>query len=156
MLAKGDRYVFDDIKSTLVLTAVLLICSGICCFWGCGFYADGCAERKLGSAGNPDSFPCPPRLTAILCTDGHDVAADHASLCMNKFVSPTTGATISFSTAGNSVGALISPGSTLWVRAGFAFAAAIAGTWIFVAFVQRIQFKDVVMVPLVGIMFGTM
>lgn len=46
------------------------------------------------------------------------------------------------------------PGSTLWVRAGFAFVSAIAGTWIFVAFIQRIQFKDVVMVPLVGIMFG--
>lgn len=28
------------------------------------------------------------------------------------------------------------------------------GTWIFVFFIQRIQFKDVVMVPLVGIMFG--
>ena len=42
----------------------------------------------------------------------------------------------------------------LWVRAGFAFTAAIAGTWIFVALIQRIQFKDVVMVPLVGIMFG--
>ena len=39
-------------------------------------------------------------------------------------------------------------------RAVFAFAAAIAGTWIFVCFIQRIQFKDVVMVPLVGIMFG--
>lgn len=46
------------------------------------------------------------------------------------------------------------PGSTLWGRAFFAFAAAIAGTWIFVWFIQRIQFKDVVMVPLVGIMFG--
>ena len=40
------------------------------------------------------------------------------------------------------------------MRAGFAFVSAIAGTWIFVAFIQRIQFKDVVMVPLVGIMFG--
>ena len=32
--------------------------------------------------------------------------------------------------------------------------AAILGTWIFVWFIQRIQFKDVVLVPLVGIMFG--
>ena len=30
----------------------------------------------------------------------------------------------------------------------------MAGTWIFVWFIQRIQFKDVIMVPLVGIMFG--
>ena len=46
------------------------------------------------------------------------------------------------------------PSSTLWTRALFAFAAAILGTWIFVWFIQRIQFKDAVMVPLVGIMCG--
>lgn len=46
------------------------------------------------------------------------------------------------------------PSSTLWSRAFFAFACAILGTWVFVWFIQRIQFKDVVMVPLVGIMFG--
>ena len=49
---------------------------------------------------------------------------------------------------------LFMPASTLWSRAIFAFATAILGTWIFVWFIQRIQFKDVVMVPLVGIMFG--
>jgi len=75
-------------------------------------------------------------------------------LCMNKFVSPTTGATISSAQLGILFAFLFMPGSTLWVRAGFAFVSAIAGTWIFVAFIQRIQFKDVVMVPLVGIMFG--
>jgi len=42
----------------------------------------------------------------------------------------------------------------LWGRALLAFAAAIAGTWAFVWFIQRIQFKDAVMVPLVGIMFS--
>ena len=31
---------------------------------------------------------------------------------------------------------------------------AILGTWIFVWFIQRIQFKNTVLVPLVGIMFG--
>ena len=46
------------------------------------------------------------------------------------------------------------PNSTLWGRALFAFATATLGTWIFVWFIQRITFKDVVMVPLVGIMFG--
>ena len=46
------------------------------------------------------------------------------------------------------------PHSTLWGRAFFAFAAALVGTWVFVLFIQRIQFKDVTMVPLVGIMFS--
>ena len=73
---------------------------------------------------------------------------------MNKFVSPTTGATISSAQFGILLALLFMPGSTLWSRAFFAFATAVLGTWIFVWFIQRIQFKDVVMVPLVGIMFG--
>ena len=97
-----------------------------------------------------------PRLLAILCTGvGMSVAGlIMQQLCMNKFVSPTTGATISSAQFGILLALLFLPSSTLWGRAFFAFAAAIAGTWIFVWFIQRIQFKDVVMVPLVGIMFG--
>lgn len=97
-----------------------------------------------------------PRLLAILCTGiGMSVAGlIMQQLCMNKFVSPTTGATISSAQFGILIALLFMPSSTLWGRAVFAFAAAILGTWIFVWFIQRIQFKDVVMVPLVGIMFG--
>ena len=97
-----------------------------------------------------------PRLLAILCTGvGMSVAGlIMQQLCMNKFVSPTTGATISSAQFGILLALLFMPGSTLWGRAFFAFVCAIAGTWIFVWFIQRIQFKDAVMVPLVGIMFG--
>lgn len=97
-----------------------------------------------------------PRLLAILCTGvGMSVAGlIMQQLCMNKFVSPTTGATISSAQFGILLALLFAPESTLWGRAFFAFAAAILGTWVFVWFIQRIQFKDVVMVPLVGIMFG--
>ena len=75
-------------------------------------------------------------------------------LCMNKFVSPSTGATISSAQLGILLALVFLPNSSLWGRAAFAFVAAILGTWIFVWFIQRIQFKDVVLVPLVGIMFG--
>lgn len=97
-----------------------------------------------------------PRLLAILCTGiGMSVAGlIMQQLCMNKFVSPTTGATISSAQFGILLALLFMPSSTLWGRAIFAFIFAIWGTWIFVWFIQRIQFKDVVMVPLVGIMFG--
>lgn len=97
-----------------------------------------------------------PRLLAILCTGiGMSVAGlIMQQLCMNKFVSPTTGATISSAQFGILIALIFLPGSTLWGRAIFAFIFAILGTWIFVVFIQKIQFKDVVMVPLVGIMFG--
>lgn len=97
-----------------------------------------------------------PRLFAILCTGiGMSTAGlIMQQLCMNKFVSPSTGATISSAQFGILLALVFLPNSTLWGRAFFAFAAAILGTWIFVWFIQRIQFKDVVLVPLVGIMFG--
>ena len=97
-----------------------------------------------------------PRLLAILCTGiGMSVAGlIMQQLCRNKFVSPTTGATISSAQLGILAALLFMPDSTLWSRAGFAFVFAVLGTWIFVWFIQRIQFKDVIMVPLVGIMFG--
>ena len=97
-----------------------------------------------------------PRLLAILCTGiGMSVAGlIMQQLCMNKFVSPTTGATISSAQFGILIALIFMPGSTLWGRAIFAFIFAVLGTWIFVAFIEKIQFKDVVMVPLVGIMFG--
>lgn len=97
-----------------------------------------------------------PRLLAILCTGvGMSVAGlIMQQLCMNKFVSPTTGATISSAQLGILLALLFMPGSTLWGRAAFAFVTAVLGTWVFVWFIQRIQFKDTIMVPLVGIMFG--
>ena len=97
-----------------------------------------------------------PRLLAILCTGiGMSVSGlIMQQLCMNKFVSPTTGATITSAQLGILIALLFMPQSTLWSRALFAFICAIAGTWIFVWFIQRIQFKDVIMVPLIGIMFS--
>ena len=97
-----------------------------------------------------------PRLLAILCTGmGMSVAGlIMQQLCMNKFVSPTTGATLASARFGILLALLFLPGSTIMGRALFSFIFAVLGTWIFVWFIQRIQFKDTVMVPLVGIMFG--
>ncbi len=97
-----------------------------------------------------------PRLLAILCTGvGMSVAGlVMQQLCSNKFVSPSTSATISSAKLGILMALVILPTSTIWIRALFAFVFAILGTWIFVLFIQKVQFKDVIMVPLVGMMFG--
>ncbi len=98
-----------------------------------------------------------PRLLAILCTGiGMSVAGlIMQNLCMNKFVSPTTGATISSAQLGIIIVLVFIPTANLTLRTIFAFASSIIGTWIFVWFVQRIKFKDVIMVPLIGIMFNS-
>ena len=97
-----------------------------------------------------------PRLLAILCTGmGMSVAGlIIQQLCMNKFVSPTTGSTIASAKLGILIALVFMPNSTLWSRALFSFTFALLGTWVFVWFIQRIQFKDTIMVPLIGIMFG--
>ena len=97
-----------------------------------------------------------PRLFAILCTGtGLSVAGlIMQQLCMNKFVSPSTGATISSAQFGILLAIVFFPRASLWGRAFFAFAAAILGTWIFVWFIRQVAFREAVLVPLVGIMFG--
>lgn len=97
-----------------------------------------------------------PRLLAILCTGvGMSVAGlIMQKLCMNKFVSPSTSATLSCAQLGILISLIFLPASTLRQRTLFAFAIAVLGTWVFVYLIQKIPFKDVVMVPLVGIMFG--
>lgn len=97
-----------------------------------------------------------PRLLAVLCTGmGMSVAGlIMQQLCRNKFVSPTTGATISSAQFGILLALVFMPASTIWSRAIFAAVCAVFGTWVFVWFIQQIPFKDPVLVPLVGIMLG--
>ena len=98
-----------------------------------------------------------PRLFAILCTGmGMSVAGlIMQNICMNKFVSPTTGATISSAQLGIVIALTVLPTANLATKTGFAFVTSILGTWLFVWFIQKIKFKDVVMVPLIGIMFNS-
>ena len=97
-----------------------------------------------------------PRLLAVLCTGvGMGVAGLIMQLlCMNKFVSPSTGATIQSAQFGILLSLVFLPTIGLWGRILLAFTMSILGTWIFVGFVQKVQFKSTVLVPLIGIMFG--
>lgn len=147
---------FKKYYTTIFLTIILILISAVSLFIGV-------LEVEPAALLSGDTEPLEiflisrlPRLLAILCTGvGMSVAGlIMQQLCMNKFVSPTTGATISSAQFGILMALLFLPESTLWDRALFSFATAILGTWVFVWFIQRIQFKDTVMVPLVGIMFG--
>lgn len=143
-------------RSTIVLLTILFLLS--CCSLFVGVIDIMPADLFNGDPEQMGIFLIPrlSRLLAILCTGiGMSVAGlIMQQLCSNKFISPTTGATISSAQLGILLTLLFMPASNLWSRALFAFATAILGTWVFVWFIQRIRFKDLVMVPLVGIMFG--
>ena len=143
-------------RSTIVLLTILFLLS--CCSLFVAVIDIMPADLFNGDPEQMGIFLIPrlSRLLAILCTGiGMSVAGlIMQQLCSNKFISPTTGATISSAQLGILLTLLFMPASNLWSRALFAFATAILGTWVFVWFIQRIRFKDLVMVPLVGIMFG--
>ena len=143
-------------KFTAILLAATAVLSALSLFVGAGDVTP--AALLAGDAAQIGLFfdSRLPRLLAVLCTGaGMSIAGlIMQQLCANKFVSPTTGATIHSAELGILFALLFFPSSTIWDRAFFAFAAAMAGTWIFIAFVLRMQAKDVMLVPLIGIMFG--
>ena len=142
-------------RSTMLLSAALLVTSILSLFVG---VIDIDLKKLLTGGMELDIFLLGrlPRLLAILCTGaGMSVAGlIMQQLCMNKFVSPSTGATIQSAQFGILLSLVFLPGLGLWGRVLLAFGVSILGTWVFVWFVQRIQFKNTVLVPLVGIMFG--
>lgn len=97
-----------------------------------------------------------PRLISIL------LAGLGMSICglimqqvsRNKFVSPTTGATIDSAQLGLVFAILIIPSTGLAGKMIASFAFALAGTFIFMKILKSLKFKNAVFVPLIGIMFG--
>lgn len=142
-------------KGTLILMIVL-------CLLSFGSLFVGVIDIDISSLlkGNMEwdifLFARIPRLLAILCTGiGMSVAGLlMQQLCRNKFVSPTTSATLQSAQFGILLSMLFLPSLGLWGRILFSFTMAILGTWIFVGFIHKIPFKNTAFVPLVGIMFG--
>lgn len=144
-------------RSTIILGSLLLIISVLSLFIG----VMDIDLSTLFTEGNEMEIKIfllarIPRLLAILCTGvGMSVAGlIMQQLCMNKFVSPSTGATIQSAQFGILLSLVFLPAIGLWGRIMLAFTMAIFGTVIFVWFVQKIQFKSTILVPLIGIMFG--
>ena len=97
-----------------------------------------------------------PRLLAIvLAGAGLSVAGlIMQQVTQNRFASPSTVGTIDCALLGYVVGLVLFSDASQWTLLGVIFAFAVSGTMIFVKFLQRLQFKNAVLVPLIGIMYG--
>lgn len=98
-----------------------------------------------------------PRLASIIIAGmGMSIAGlIMQQISRNKFVSPTTAATVDSSRLGILVGMILIPGvGTLW-KMSLSFAFAVGGTMVFMRLLDRIKFKNTVFIPLVGIMLGS-
>lgn len=94
-----------------------------------------------------------PRLLAILLAGGGLSIAGliMQQISQNRFAAPSTSGTIECSMLGFVLSLVIfGNGDQLWLI----FATAMIGTLFFVQLIQRIQFKNAVFVPLIGIIFG--
>lgn len=97
-----------------------------------------------------------PRLLAIVLAG---TAMSVAGLIMmhitgNRFVSPSTAGTTESATFGVLVATLVAGGEAMIVKMATAVAFALLGTFFFMAILRRLTFRDMILVPLVGIMFG--
>lgn len=72
----------------------------------------------------------------------------------NKFVSPTTGATIDAAQFGIVICMLLVPTASIFTKTIIAFVFSLVGTFTFMKIIGKLQFKNIIFVPLVGIMFG--
>lgn len=75
-------------------------------------------------------------------------------LTRNIFVEPSTAGTLEFASAGLLACALLIPDAPVIVRMLVGALAALAGTGIFLKLLSHIPMREVLMVPLVGIMLG--
>ena len=97
-----------------------------------------------------------PRLIAIIVAG---VGLSISGLIMqqiskNKFVSPTTAATADFAKLGILFCIMIIPGATIMQKMIVSFVFAGLGTVLFMKMIKAIKIKNIVFVPLIGMMLG--
>ncbi|EAJ5789937.1 ABC transporter permease [Campylobacter coli] len=97
-----------------------------------------------------------PRLIAILLT-GMSLSICGLimqQLTQNKFVSPTTAGTMDCAKFGILISLIFFTGTSFFTQALIASIFALLGSFIFIQILRKIKLKDVIFVPLIGLMFG--
>ncbi|WP_447549145.1 ABC transporter permease [Staphylococcus epidermidis] len=97
-----------------------------------------------------------PRTVSILLS-GSSLALSGLimqQMMQNKFVSPTTAGTMEWAKLGILLSLLFFPNGHILIKLLFAVVLSIVGTFLFVQLINLIRAKDVIFVPLLGIMIG--
>ena len=76
------------------------------------------------------------------------------SISQNKFVSPTTGATIDSAQLGIVFCTIFVPSVGIVEKSLIAFIFSLTGTFVFMTLLRKLKLKNVIFVPLIGIMLG--
>lgn len=75
-------------------------------------------------------------------------------LTRNKFVSPTTAATMDFAKLGMLIAMVFFAGASLVHKMVFAFICSLLGTFLFMGIMKQAKFRNSLFIPLIGMMLG--
>ena len=97
-----------------------------------------------------------PRLVTIILVGMSMAIAGSImqQISRNRFVSPTTAGTVGAAKGGVLCTLLFFPGASPLLKMSIVFLFALAGTFLFMFILRKIKFKNVIFVPLLGIMLG--
>ncbi|MCF7594781.1 ABC transporter permease [Staphylococcus warneri] len=97
-----------------------------------------------------------PRTVSILISGSTLAIAGliMQQMMQNKFVSPTTAGTMEWAKLGILLSLILFPKGHILIKLIFAVICSVGGTYFFVKLVQLIKVKDVIFIPLLGIMLG--
>ncbi|PRD47793.1 ABC transporter permease [Sphingobacterium haloxyli] len=140
----------------ILLTILLLFLSGISLFVGV-------ADLTVGDIVQWDREKIslifvsriPRTLSLVLAGIGLSVSGlVMQQVTQNKFVSPTTAGTLEAAKMGLLAAMAFLPSSSMMIKALFAFCFTFAASLLFLRMVERIRFRNVIFIPLVGLIFG--
>jgi iron-siderophore transport system permease protein len=97
-----------------------------------------------------------PRLIALLLAGSSLAVAGviMQQVTRNRFVSPSTAGTVESAVLGIVLATLWFPSNSLLTRMLVAIATSLVGTFVFVRLLKRIRIVDIIVVPLLGLMFS--
>ena len=97
----------------------------------------------------------PRTISVVLAAAGLSVAGlIMQAISRNKFMSPTTAGTTDAAALGLLLSMIFFGSRSNIVQAGFAFVFALLGTLLFTAVINRLKIREVVYIPLLGMMYG--
>lgn len=161
LLERSANHVSTDeprtVRGFVVVASLALACTAIVSL----FVGVASVRPAAMLSGDPETWDLLwvsriPRLLAVVLSGS---AVGVAGLIMqgltrNRFVAPSTAGTVESATLGVVVAVAWFGSSFVLVKMLIAIVFALAGTATFLAMTRRLGFTDVIVVPLVGIMFG--
>jgi len=144
-------------KKYFILLTILIILSGISLFIGVSTVTFSEILQGDGDQLHILIISRIPRLLSVLITGvGMSISGlIMQQLTRNKFVSPTTAATIDFARLGMLLSLFFFTSASLTQRLIFSFVSSLVGTFLFMTIMRKVKFQNTLFIPLIGMMLGS-